>query len=260
MKRLLLPLAMSLPAFALADPSPALDRFSLSVGAFIADPTVRASVATPYGSLDSGNLDRGHVTLPRVTGDLLFGDNQGLSFDYFRYRRDYADNFGTSTAIGPVSLTALGSGYASAKLEFGKLAYKYWLGSGDTVVGLGIGAGYYRISLNANAVAGVNGLVGNFGRSYSEDQFAPLLEVGVRHAFTPDLRLFADVSGVRKGGGGLRGHIYNAMAGVEWYPLHNVGLVLGYGATDVDLQRDEGGIDRLRIRLRGPNAFLKARF
>jgi len=36
---------------ALADPSPALDRFSFSVGAFSADPKFNASVSTPYGTL-----------------------------------------------------------------------------------------------------------------------------------------------------------------------------------------------------------------
>lgn len=50
---------------AAAEPSPALDRFSFSAGAFSAKPTFKAAVTTPYGLLDSGDIERGRVTMPR---------------------------------------------------------------------------------------------------------------------------------------------------------------------------------------------------
>ncbi|WP_256856584.1 hypothetical protein [Variovorax sp. KK3] len=250
---------------AVAQVSPALDRFSLSVGAFDAKPTVNAAVNTPYGTLGSGDLEGGRVTMPRISADFLIGDNHGLSLDYYRFKRDYGTGFANSFAVGPLgNVTALGSVNLQTKLEFGKVAYKYWIGSGNTVLGLGAGIAYYRASLNSSAVAGINGATATFSQEDSDDAIAPLLEVGVRHAITPDLRLFADLSGVRKGGSKLHGHIYNAAAGVEWFPVRNVGVVLSYGVTEIDLRHDFGTAGtangQLKVKLHGPSAYVKARF
>lgn len=248
---------------ALAEPSPALDRFSLSVGAFHADPTFNASLRTPYGRLDPGDIRGSDVTMPRITADILLGDSQGLSLDYYRFKRDYGAGFADTLAVGPTTVTALANLNLDLKLEFAKIAYKWWIGSGNTVLGLGAGVAYYKASLDTHAFASVNGATATLSQHDSDDAFAPLLEVGVRHAITPDLRLFADASGVRKGGSGLHGHIYNAALGVEWFPIRNVGLGLSYGVTEIDLRRDfDSGSStaRLRVKLKGPSAFVKARF
>jgi hypothetical protein len=245
---------------ALADPSPALDRFSFSVGAFSADPKINATVLTPYGVLDSGDIERGRVTMPRISADLLLGDSQGLSLDYFQYNRGYTGGIASNFAFGPGTVTTIGNANLDLKLDFGKLAYKWWIGSGNTVLGLGAGAAYYKATLRTNAVAGINGLTAGISQEDSDDAIAPLLEVGVRHAFSPDLRLFADASGIRKAGGKFHGNIYNAALGVEWFPVHNVGLVLSYNLTNIDLKRDGFIDERLRVRLQGPSAYLKARF
>lgn len=247
---------------ALADPSPALDRFSFSVGAFSADPKFNASVATPYGSLDSGDIKPGRVTMPRISGDVLLGDSQGISFDYYQYKRDYGSEFNNNTSLGPFgTLSTIGNANFNTKLDFAKLSYKWWIGSGNTVLGLGAGAAYYRATLGASALVSVHGQVGTLSQSSSDNAIAPLLEIGVRHAITPDLRLFADASGVWKSSGRFHGNIYNASAGVEWFPVKNVGVVVSYGVTNIDLTRDSDSADsRLKVRLQGPSAFLKARF
>lgn len=245
-----------------ADPSPALDRFSLSVGAFNADPKFNASVNTPYGSLQSGDIKPGRVTMPRISADMLIGDSQGISFDYYQYKRDYTGGVASNNSFGGLgSLNAFGNASINTKLDFAKLSYKWWLGTGNTVFGLGAGAAYYRATLGASATAVVNGQVGTYSESSSDNAIAPLLEVGVRHAITPDLRLFADASGVWKNNGRFHGNIYNASAGVEWFPVKNVGVVLAYGVTNIDLTRENNFADtRLKVRLQGPSAFLKARF
>lgn len=254
--------SLAAPVAATAEPSPALDRFSFSVGAFNADPKFSASVETPYGVLRSNELKPGRVTMPRITADVLIGDSQGISFDYYRYKRDYDGQVGANTMIGGFgSLSAIGNANLSAQLDFAKLSYKWWLGSGNTVFGLGAGAAYYRATFGASALVGVNGQVRSVSERSSDNAIAPLLEIGVRHAITPDLRLFADASGVWKSSGRFHGNIYNASAGVEWFPVKNVGLVLSYGVTNIDLTRDGSFADsRLKVRLQGPSAFLKARF
>ncbi len=82
-----------------------------------------------------------------------------------------------------------------------------------------------------------SGYADSFGRSGGDSAVAPLIEVGVR-----------------KGGGSVHGNIYNAQVGLEYFPVRNVGV------TDVDLQRDDYGLTRYRIKLQGPTLSLKARF
>ena len=141
-----------------AEPSPALDRVSLSLGAFQADPTLRATVATPYGGLDSGDAERNSVTLPRLKADLLLFDSQGLSLNYFGYRRGYNGAFTSNRTIGSSTVTTTGAAALDLKLDFAKLAYKWWLGSGATV--LGVEAAYYRAAADINATATLNEMSG----------------------------------------------------------------------------------------------------
>jgi len=245
---------------ALAQPSPALDRASFSIGAFHADPTFNAAVNTNFGRLDSGDSKSSSVTLPRIKADVLLFDSQGLSFDYYQFKRGYGDSLASNFRTGSGTVTTTGTANLDVKVDFAKLAYKWWFGSGNTVMGVGLGAAYYRVGLDLSASAAVGGSIGSIRQSDSDDAVAPLLELGVRHAISPDLRLFADASGVKKTGGSTRGEIYNAALGVEWFPAKNVGVVLDYGLTDIDLRREDSNNARFRVKLKGPSAFLKVRF
>lgn len=254
-------LAFMAPHAAQAEPSPALDRASISIGAFHADPELSGRVNTNFGLLDTGKLEPNKVTMPRIKADVLLFDSQGLSFDYYRYDRTYSDSFASNVNIGSGSVLTTGSASLDTQLDLAKLAYKWWLGSGDTVLGLGAGAAYYRIKLDANATADLGGgLTGAISDRYSDDAVAPLLEVGLRHQLTSTVRLFADASGIRKNGGSASGEIYNAALGVEWFPWKNVGLVLDYGVTKIEIERNDAANAQIKAKLRGPSAFLKVRF
>ncbi len=243
-----------------AQVSPALDRFSFSLGAFNAKPSFGARVNSQDGAFDTGDVPANSVTVPRVSADLLIFDSQGISFDYYRYKKTYSASDVSNFRVGPTQVNASIDARLETTLDFGKLAYKWWLGSGNTVLGLGAGAAYYRIEADARASANVNGTVRNYAAHESEDAIAPLLELGVRHAFTPDLRVFLDTSGVWKNGGKLHGSIYNAAVGAEWFPIKNVGLVLSYSVSDITLNRDDAIDSRLRVKVHGPSAFVKVRF
>jgi hypothetical protein len=252
-----------------AQVSPALDRFSISIGAFYAEPKINAGIGNRWGYLDSGDIKADRKSLPRVNAEVLIGHNHGLSFEAYRYSQGYGDALTTAYTAGPLGI----SGTAGVKLDFdldvARLGYRYWFGSGSTVVGVGAGIGYARVSLDTLAYASAGASLGSYGftgynglyqRHDSDDVVAPMLEVGVRHAFTPDLRVFFDGSGIHKGGGGIHGSIYQASLGVEWFPVRNVGVSLAYAVTDVDLKRDESGLQRLRLKFQGPVAAIKARF
>ncbi len=249
---------MSMPAS--AELSPALDRISISAGAFRTDPTFTALLNTPDGDLQSGDIKLGKKTLPRVRADIIIFDSQGLSFDYYQYKLSYTGPIADGSNVNGTPVTTVGDANFELKLDFAKLAYKWWFGSGNTVIGLGAGAAYYRVGLKANATTLVDGVPTDIDDGYSADALAPLLEIGVRHAISPDLRLFAEASGARKSGGRVHGEILNAAVGVEWFPIKNVGVVLDYGTSHVDLSRDGANGVNFKVKLNGPSAFLKVRY
>lgn len=252
----------------MAQVSPALDRFSLSLGAFSSAPQVVATLGGEQGSVFTGNLDGQRKAMPRISADILLGDNHGISFDAYRYNKDYSRSYAWNGNEGEG-----GGGAARIKLGFdldvARLSYRYWFGSGDTVLGLGAGVGYYRISLKTQVSGtsdgkspadGFTGSEGTYRRQDKQDAFAPMMELGLRHAINSQLRLFADASGIYKGGGGVHGGIYSAAAGLEWLPARNLGVSLAYAMTDVDIRRQDRGLQRVNVRFNGPVLAIKARF
>jgi hypothetical protein len=198
--------------------------------------------------------------MPRIRADLLIFDNQGLHFDYYQYNHTYSGSIANNANVNGAALTTVGNASLNLKADFAKLAYRWWFGSGNTVLGLGAGAAYYKLGLSANAVASVNGSTAAANGSYSDDAIAPLLEIGVRHAISPDLRIYADATGVKKLDGALTGEIYNAALGVEWFPVKNVGVVLEYGKSQINLSRNDSVSENFRINFQGPSAFVKFRY
>ena len=248
----------SLPAS--AQLSPALDRFSVSVGAVQADPTFNGNVDTSLGSLQSGQLNLGRETMPRIRADILLFDSPGLHFDYYQYNHTYSGTIANNANVGGTALTTVGNASLNMKIDFAKLAYRWWFGSGDTVFGLGAGAAYYKLGLSAQATASVNNSPAAANGAYSDDALAPLLEIGLRHAITPDLRIYVDATGARKLDGALTGEIYNAFLGVEWFPIQNLGLVLEYGKSQINLSRSDSISENFKVNFEGPSAFVKLRY
>ena len=64
-----------------AQQSPALDRVSIAVGAFNAEPKIHAAGDTDnYGRVETPEAKTGHTTLPRVKAEVLFGDSQACNW------------------------------------------------------------------------------------------------------------------------------------------------------------------------------------
>jgi hypothetical protein len=244
--------------------SPALDRFSFSAGGFYAEPKIKLGADTRYGRIDTPDDKQSHVTIPRVKADLLFGESQGLSFDYYRYDKSYNPTISGTTEYQGQTATGTATVDGKLRLDLAQLAYKWWIGKGNDVFGIGAGAAYYRAEVSGTANGSVQSILGSqtgtASDKASDDAFAPLLELGYRHAFTPDLRMYVDASGIKKNGGRINGHIYSAAVGVEWFPWKNVGLVADYGISKIQLNRDSERSADINVRLTGPSAYLKVRF
>ncbi|WP_230412380.1 autotransporter outer membrane beta-barrel domain-containing protein [Undibacterium hunanense] len=252
-----------------AEMSPALDRMSISIGALNVDSNVQLGVNTSAGRADTPDYNADRYTIPRIRADFLLGHSQGISLDYYRYDRSYSSNLIGNTTVNGQAVSGTANLAAKLRLELGQAAYKWWIGSGDDVFGLGLGAAFYRASIDGTVSgtvsAAIPGAAGSMSasesNSVSRSTVAPLLELGWRHAFSPSTRFFVEASGIKKNGGNINGHIYTGTVGAEWFPLENVGLVVDYGVSKISLEREtSNGIARLSTRLQGPSAYVKVRF
>lgn len=258
----------SAAAGAAADPAAPLDRMSISAGAFYAEPDIQVNATTEFGRIESGKQKGDHTTLPRARAELLIGDRHGIALDYLRYDKRYNPTLSGDTVIDGETFSGTASFNGKLRLDLTRLSYKWWFGEGNDVFGVGLGAAYYRAKVGGTATGVVEGTINGVPvsrtatgtDSTSDSAYAPVLELGWRHSFSPEVRMFADASGVRKSSGKVTGHIYSGAVGVEWFVMKNVGLVLDYGIQRIDIRRDSTRDSDVRIKLIGPSAFVKARF
>jgi len=249
-----------------AQQSPALDRMSISAGAFYAEPKIHLGGDTRYGRVDTPDEKIDDETLPRVKAEMLFGDSHGLSFDYFRFDEDYSGAANGATVYEGRPVSGDIQAKAKLRLEMARLAYKYWFGKDKNAFGIGLGAAYLRAKISGSATANLSATnpVENYSYSGSAEAkdgvWAPTVELAWRHALNEKVRLYAEAGGVKKNGGTVEGHVYNASAGIEWLATRNVSLVADYGMQRIDLHRNGERTADLDLKLKGPSAFVKVRF
>jgi len=253
---------------ATAAPAAPLDRFSISAGAFSTKPDIMVDADTSFGRIESGRQKGDRTTLPRIKAEMVLGDRQSIAVDYLRYDKPYRPTLSGNTVIDGETVSGTANFDGDLRLDISKAAYKWWFGQQNDVFGIGVGAAYYRAKVGGTATAQVQGTVNGIPvtrnlsgtDSTSDSAYAPVLDLGWRHAFAPDVRMFVEASGVKKNGGKINGHIYSAALGVEWFMAKNVGLALDYGIQKIDLHRDSDRSSELRIKLAGPSAYVRARF
>ncbi|HBZ05087.1 MULTISPECIES: hypothetical protein [Massilia] len=249
-----------------AQQSPALDRISISGGAFYADPEIHLGGDTRYGRVDTPDEKIGHESLPRAKAELLFGDSHGLSFDYFRFSKGYGATLDGDTVYEGRPVSGSIEADAKLRLEMARLAYKLWFGKEKSVFGVGLGAAYLRAKISGSADAQVSAsnppetYTWSGSGSSSDGVWAPTIELAWRYALNDKVRLYAEAGGVKKNGGTVEGHVYNGAAGVEWLAARNVSLMLDYGIQKIDLHRNGERTADLDLKLTGPSAFVKVRF
>ncbi|WP_306392995.1 hypothetical protein [Telluria beijingensis] len=249
-----------------AQQSPALDRMSISAGAFYAEPKIHLGGDTNYGRIDTPDEKIDDVTLPRVKAELLIGDSHGLSFDYFRFDEDWAGTASGDTVYEGRPVSGTISADADLRLEMARFSYKWWLGKEKNAFGIGLGAAYLRAKISGSVDANLSASnpVENYSwsgsASGSDSVWAPTVELAWRHSLNEQWRLYAEASGIKKNGGTVEGHVWNGSVGVEWFPHKNVGLVLDYNVQKIDLHRNGDRTADLDLKLKGPSAFVKVRF
>jgi hypothetical protein len=247
--------------------SPALDRVSLWLGGYY--PDTSTTIGAGLNQYDvHGNLnlqhDLGfpdHEVVPRVRFDFLLGESQGFSFDYYRVEQSRTASASAAFGFNGNTYDANASITGRLNFDFGSAAYKWWFGSSSDVFGVGVGAGYYHLFAGIKGQASLNGsLLGEASASSSVSAWAPELELGWRHAFTDNVRMYFNAQGLKKNGN-LGGHIYDGALGVEWFPWKNVGFGTEYDYTRINVHdRKEYYNDDIAMDLNGPSVFVRLRF
>jgi hypothetical protein len=252
----------------MAQQSPALDRVSVWLGGYYAKTDTNIGASDPSGQLKGNvNLERDlgfqdHKTVPRARLDFLIGDSQGFSFDYYSVNKSRTKTLSDAISYGGNDYSASASVRGKLDFDFGSAAYRWWFGHENDVFGVGVGGAYYRVRAGISGEASVNGeSVGEASTSSNESAWAPMLQLGWRHSFNDQWRMYFDASGVKKNGGRLSGHIYNGALGVEYFPWKNVGFGAEYGYTKIRLdQRKRDYNADLDMKLTGPSLFVRLRF
>lgn len=263
---LILPLTMA-AGTAAGQTSPALDRVSVWVGGYYANSDTTISANDKSGQYSGGvNLEddlgfRKHKAVPRARADFLIGDHQGFSLDYYSVNRSRTQSLSRDIRYDGNDYVASARVKGRLDFDFGSAAYRWWFGEGNDVFGLGLGAAYYRVHAGISGDASLNGQTAQASSTSNDGAWAPMLQLGWRHAFSDNWRMYLDASGVRKNGGHLHGHIYRAALGVEWFPWQNVGLGAEYGYTHIKLTQRKTDYDaHLDMKLNGPSLFVRFRF
>lgn len=257
----------SVPSDEAATPSP-LDRWSLSLGAFraISDTTIHARAGvgdyTAEGSFnleDDLGLDQRDPVL-QMRLELLTTPDQQVVLDWFAYEQENELSIARSITYDGHTYEASARVLGRIDYDFASAAYRWWMGEGATVWGIGAGIAYYRVDTLLEGEATFEDESVYASTHSSDAAFAPLLTLGWRHALSQKWRLYAEFAGVAKAGGALHGHILDASVGVEWLPLRHFGVALEYGRTEIRLVREREFYDaRLDLALHGPSLFLRLR-
>ncbi len=253
---------------ACAQPSPALDRVSIWLGGYDAHANTDIGASDRSGQYGGDfNLEKdlgfnSHKSVPRARLDFLVGDSQGFSLDYYSVNRTRTQSLARNISYAGNDYSAAATVRGKLNFDFGSAAYRWWFGQGNDAFGVGLGGAWYRVHAGISGEASVNGAsIGQASSSTADSAWAPMLQLGWRHAFNNQWRMYVDASGVKKNGGRLNGHIVNAALGVEWFPWQNVGFGAEYNYTRIVLhQRKHDYNANLDMKLDGPSLFVRFRF
>lgn len=103
------------------------------------------------------------------------------------------------------------SGVRAADYDFGLAFCKSWFGHQSDVLGVGVGAAYYKVNFRGTAYAGDPS--DSTSADCEDSEWTPMLMRGRPHAFDDPWCMYSDVASVKKNGGDLSKHTWNASLG-----------------------------------------------
>jgi len=246
-------------------------RFSLKLGGFLPSVTTSAQFSSPQapgtvvGLENKLGLTR-HTQNFEAEGAWRLGKKQLLTLDYFQFKRSASRTITDSIRFDSIQYT--GALNVTSGIEYYGVTYRYYF-LRKTAWELGAGLGIDALKLNAGlafqyAVSGGGGAVADSGgKSGGFTAPAPMLGLYGDWEFVPRFFLrgtlqYLYINSVESYGG----YVSDDRLAVEWYPLHNYGLGLGYHYIDLGITKTFSAGQELKLNytIQGAAFYLTAAF
>ena len=249
-----------------------VDRFVVSLGAYLPSVSTHMIVSTQVHNGTNVNLEN-RLGLTPSTQSLdaeaswRISKHNFLGFQYFGFGRSSTKQLTDSISWGDVVYPVGARLQASDHLEYYGMSYRYYIwrdASWELGPGIGVDGLFLSTHLAVQA-AGDTGRMESDSAPKKTNIVAPLPVIGIYGDWQFVRRLLIkgaiqymyinDISGIGA-------HLTDVALGVEWYPLHHVGLgaVYHYVGVNVDQTKSDGEKVSVGYTIQGPALYVTATF
>jgi hypothetical protein len=245
-------------------------HFTISLGGFL--PSVSSSVQLSSPTLPGDDIGlenrlglQRHTQNFEVVAAMRLGQKQLITLGYFGFQRSADKTISDSITFGDTTYHAGAQIRANSGIQYYGFTYRYYfvrkerweLGGGLGIDGLVLNAGL-KLSASGGGGPGVN-----VQHSGSITAPAPMLGLYGDWEFVPRFFLrgqleYLYINNIASYGG----HVSDDKLAVEWFPLHNYGLGVGYHYIDLNINKDlrDGGNLDINYNIQGIMFYLSAAF
>ena len=212
--------------------------------------------------LDDLDLDE-DKTILFLGGHIRFTDRWRLRYEYYHYDDRGSDTSEVDFEFDDV-IVNVGTQFQS-KLDFElyvlNLSYDFYR-TDRSYFGIGVGAHVIDFKLEVSTVVNAGGSIIE-SASEDEDITAPLpnLFAGGAYAIKDNLIIRYGAGWMSMSYDDYEGDLVFAQGSIEYYPLKNFGMGVGYGFRNVDVEYEtDNKKETYDVELPGPMIFLTTRF
>lgn len=268
----LLPL-IALSRAALADEVTPLDRFWASAGVYDSDNDLDIRIDGEddvQGSDVDFQRDFGFDEKERATtydAGFTLANRHQFAVSGHRYSSSSEGFLQTSLDIDDQDFVIDATFEGDLDIDIMSVGYTYFFHSNEkSAFGVGIGGVRYAIDAGLFATGevddgdgGVATVVGEVSKS--ESAWAPMLRAQYSHMLGEKWRLNAEIAGVKKSNGSVKGDAIDGSVSLDFFPWEHFGLSLRYNYNDVNLDYSKSSYrGRLDLKNQGPALLAIVRF
>jgi hypothetical protein len=185
-----------------------------------------------------------------------------LSLRHYRDERQQSASIDEELRFAGEVFPIQASAQGRAAFRASELSYTGWLHAAPrSAFGLQLGVLKLEASLSIAGEISSPEFGSVSGEASASDRlYAPLAGFSTRRVLGDHVRVFADARAIRLNYRGIDGRAFSASAGIEYFPLRSIGVVLQYSDTWVEAERRTDAFNgKLEIGFSGPQALLRWR-
>jgi len=245
-------------------------HFTIAIGGYV--PSVSSSVQLNSPTLTGDNIDLenrlglNHNTQSLdVQATMRLGQKQLITLGYFGFKRSADKTISDSITFGDTTYHAGAQLATNSSIQYYGFTYRYYFvrkPSWELGAGLGIDALVLSAGLKL-AVDGGGGAGSSVQHSGGFTAPAPMIGIYGDWEFVPRFYFrgqlqYLYINNIASFGG----HVTDDKLAIEWFPLHNYGLGVGYHYIDLNINKDlrDGGNLDINYNIQGVMFYLSAAF